>query len=388
MADVTLNGMPVQDGDLRVHRVGMWSSHSLVAADQITNGPATLQIGSYTFNGFAIRTSQYFGRAPTFIAGTATGGLLKTVNKKSYSLGISLGVLVDDLILEMGEQLAQPLDAAISSINIPSWTRRAGPAEQALTLLLQSANAVWRTDPSGKILVTATPPATQPWPDSTAEVYLLDSRPDLSMDIYALDEPTIVPGTVLNGRRVSEVCYKWTDDAFRAEVQWEDGPDVGETQMRAAFFDLVRQAIPNYPYLRWCSATVRGLAPNGYTVHFDDPDLDDQNVRIFPPSPGGKITAQVNDKLLVAFVQGDLSRPIGALFDTDGSQAQPVAIVGSDVDGGTLVITMGMGSVAAIVWYPPNTPPAAILPPANPPAVVHISLSGKITSGAKGLGAV
>lgn len=386
MADFTLNDLPVPRGRIVRQRVGCWYADLEVAADVVNAGPGVIRVGDLRLSGWIVNPGSYYGRAPVYMIGCRNGGFLRRIPGRSYTLGVPLMAPIMDILRAINEQLddATPLDAGIASVRLPSYTRIADTAEACLSMLIQRW-AVWRTTDGGNVSVLV-----ERWPAHTGQLYLIQDEPNHLAATYAIDDLSLYPGTILEGRRVDAVEYIWDSEALRVHVSFQ-GDNQQETAERAAFFALVREACPELVSLSWRWATVRSIRPldGAAEVHFDDPLVADQTVPPLAPSPGGRVKPETDDRMLVAFADAQLTQPIGGFFSPD-TRAKPVALVSEnplefEVDCGTLV-TLG-GMVVAV--YPPGTPDAAKLPPvtSGPPPVVHYPLFGKYKLAARSLGA-
>lgn len=386
MSDFTLNGLPVPRGRIVRQLVGCWHADLEVAADRVNAGPAVLMAGDLQLSGWVINAGEYYGRAPVYMIGSRAGGFLRRIPGRSYTLGVPLFAPISDILREIGEQIdsAAPLAPELAAIRLASYTRIGDTAEACLSVLLRH-KAAWRTTDRGDVSILV-----DRWPAHTGQLYLISYAPNHQSAQYAIDDLSLYPGTTIDGNKVSSVEYIWDSDMLRVNVTFQS-KGATETAERAAFFALVREACPELQSLPWRAATVRSVrAPDGAAeVHFDDPGVADQAVRLLAPSPGGKVKAETGDRVHVAFADAELTQPIGALYEPS-ALAKPVALVSDnplefEVDCGTLV-TMG-GLVVAV--YPPGTPEAAKLPPVTtgPPPVVHYPLFGKYKLAARSLAA-
>lgn len=376
-ASVRVNGHPVIGGNLWLVRDSMWSAEASVATESLAQGPATLEVYGSTYQGYIVRPGDFAARAPVFIAGCA-GGLLGLIRPKSYARGIRLRDVLEDLLNAIGEKLSDKSDPAVLGAQLAAWTRRGGSAERALTNLIHAVpGAVWRTDEEGKIVVIKD--KWKPGPPVGENTFLVDADPTIDCELWAIDSPAaILPGTKHAGRNVSEVHYIFGnggpaqeglladrgDDAFRALVLYQDVEEV-DSRFRGMFYELAREALGDTCYLRRYAATIQSVSDDERTaiVHFDDPEWEDQQVKILAPSPGAKVTPRKGDVGQVTFQNGEPSAIIIDGWESAGRNARPVVRKGDKVDCGYQVVTtaeVGMGGapvVVSVVWLKPGTTP-------------------------------
>lgn len=219
---VLLNGLPVVDGQLVVPRVGAWHADLVVQDLESSSGAATLEVDGVDWACTISRGGLWQDTLWTRVAAGA-GGASKPVRAVHYTSTTMRAVLAD-LLRAGGEALAAASDATLLATNLPSWTQMALPMGTSIAGLInvfRSANA-WRYLSDGTVWA-----GKETWPDSglTDLVDFQDIAEEPQMGAADLAFDTVGklrPGTLLVGRKVSNVTYKFDGEKIRARVLFED----------------------------------------------------------------------------------------------------------------------------------------------------------------------
>jgi hypothetical protein len=123
-------------------------------------------------------------------------------------------LVLDALLAECGETLAPASDADLLAVQLPHWTRLAGPASQGLDQLARALGAGWRIDRAGQVLLSALGSA----PASRSKGERLDDAPGEGYRVYALDQLDLEPGQTFDALPVAEVEHEITAERIRTRV--------------------------------------------------------------------------------------------------------------------------------------------------------------------------
>jgi murein DD-endopeptidase MepM/ murein hydrolase activator NlpD len=395
-ANLVINDVPALHGNLWEVKDGPWTVELTGAAEELEAGPAFLYLYGKEYRGYIVRPGSFAERAPVMVVG-CRGGLLGLCPPKSYARGVQLREPLQDLLRVIGEELDPDTDPALLATPLTAWVRRGGPAERALTELVRAIPldpkgnpALWRTTPAGKVLIVR-----DAWPDDTPEeVNLMDGEPDIDMKTYAVGEPSIHPGTLFEGRPVSEVHYHFSETT-RADVYFDDLRARAASRYRGVFFELAEEATAQTEYHPRYPAEVRDAGDdNTATVHFDSSAFADQQVRLLAPFPGGRIKPRIGDRVHVTFSGGSPQAVRADGWESNGKNARPLVRKGDRVKVGWLVVqygNVGMGgapAVTAIAWVDPDKKPPPRVPPVGGPVITDvIELWGRADEGSDIIGA-
>jgi hypothetical protein len=184
--------------------------------------PVTLAIGEcgFTLSGTVVRINDAFGTLFARIVGGG-GGLGDDLDPKAYQ-NVSFGLVLKDILGQVGETLSTQTPSAILDLQLPFWTVMAGPANEAVYNLLivarvMSGEAInWRVLSDGTIFM-----GEEQWPTSSlTEFDLLTWLPSqLSATFYSTN-PDILPGQAWQSGFVANVEHVLEPERFRSKVWW------------------------------------------------------------------------------------------------------------------------------------------------------------------------
>lgn len=223
MALIEINGKPVIAATIHLARLGAGTADLIVDAQEAVTGPCLLAIaGGPQLHGFASRTGVWQDTAYVrWVAGA--GGLQRTATAKHYR-AVTARVVLVDLCRTAGETLSTTSSAAVTGLQLAAWTQVGQPIGRAISALLgdrRLAAPTWRMLPDGTLWV-----GTETWPDSglkdVLDVQELARLPHEGKAELGQEAPTLMPGTLLGGRKVSLVEHDVHDGNVRTMAWFED----------------------------------------------------------------------------------------------------------------------------------------------------------------------
>lgn len=215
MPAITLADLSVLALRLTFPISGAWTATLELDADEAPAGAVDLSDGTNVYQGFIVRAGVVSGVCRADVIGGA-GGLLQDVPARSFQDSSARAILTD-LLGSVGENLDPASTAAVLGAQLPYWTRAGVRASTALSSLCDALGARWRVSPSGQIWV-----GTETWPAApeSALPFELD-RDDAAGTVFvAPDDLGLVPGIVLEGRRVGRVEYSLERDGGLRADYW------------------------------------------------------------------------------------------------------------------------------------------------------------------------
>ena len=215
---VTLDGQPVVACQVSLPRNGVWAGELVVEADSAPEGRCTLAIGELELEGTAYRGAADEGAATVRVIGGA-GGLGQTAVAKSYRY-TPLRIPLEDLLGAGGEALSADSDADVLSLQLDHWATLATYIGAALSELVEGVpETSWRVQPDGSLWV-----GRERWQEAPAFEFepLHTSSAQMNRVIYA-QSPTVLPGNLFEGARVSYVEHVLRDDRLRTTLWLEGG---------------------------------------------------------------------------------------------------------------------------------------------------------------------
>lgn len=223
MAYATLNGSPILSASIGMPRVGAWHADVALPATAAITGRCTLAVdGGLTLVGTVKRSDVWLETVKLRMVAGA-GGLGRLAKPQHYRQ-TRLSVVLADLLKTAGETLASDADSAALALSFGSWATMANPVGVMVSALLADGRlpeaTAWRMKPDGTLWL-----GPETWPESglvnVVEYQDLEEHPQdgrLELGVEAL---RLLPGTVLDGRRVSYVEHVLTGDAARTRPWFE-----------------------------------------------------------------------------------------------------------------------------------------------------------------------
>lgn len=394
--DTALGGIPIIFGSIRMPIRGVWMAFlELDMADVADTpvGPVEIQFTGnedypdVTLRG-AITSSDAVseeGRARVIVR-AGNGSLQnKALTQRDYvksPFDVNIALVVQDAILEAGEQPSPNIKTTLESIRVPRWHRASGAtATQILDRMAQRFGVTYRFNDAGEVEVAL----SETFPPIAAELEKDLIKTELDDGYAKVIEvappmPSLRPGTTILGKRVQEITYR-IGATLRAECSYAP-----TTSSELA--EVVRAAAPNPLYHAVHDVIVRRQNPDGTL------DVEGIDSRVGKLSNVPYATGLVGCRLVFAegaavrlqWRNGDETLPLVALSEMlalSESWGKAVARVGDGVVCGTLTFTAvaGPGGIAsiAVVYQPPTGSPT--LTTIVPGAPATLQLAGAIQTG-------
>ena len=223
MALVTANGRDVLYGTIELPLSGAWYADLFFDNEDATGltGPCQIIVdGGFTLNGTSFRSAEFLNyRGIRVMAGAA--GLGNMAKGQDYQ-NTSIGTVLRDLLRAAGETLSSTADAPTLATPLAGYTVFNAPVGRELAALFgdqRIATVSWRMLPDGTLWV-----GPETWPDSglvdTNDFLTLAFSAGINVASLGIESPNILPGTLLNGRKVSYIEYKIQDGEVRARAAY------------------------------------------------------------------------------------------------------------------------------------------------------------------------
>jgi hypothetical protein len=225
MSDYSLNGLPLLDVRVTLHRTGAWTADVLTTRLSNPNlaagGQATLSLGPMQLAGTILRGGSIRGSEHARIVG-GKGGLGGLATAAGYQ-NATAQVVVNALLSGAKESLATSSDTTLLGTSLPFWTVRKEPVATALTRVTDTLNCVWRVLTDGTVWLGND--ASYPQANLTRPT-LLDAFPERGEFLVGINQPELLPGQAFSldgyGGPASAVEYRFYDGKMRMTVWTED----------------------------------------------------------------------------------------------------------------------------------------------------------------------
>jgi len=309
MSAVTLNGVASSRGRVQIPAWGAWWADVDLSDDAVLSGAVTLLVGDAEFSGTIVSGGVSDGRAAYRVVGGA-GGLGRTLPARGYhdADGVRVSTVVGDLASEAGESIV----GASSARRGPHYAR---PAQAACVTLAELAPQSWYVASDGVVHVGARPEVAYAGDAPRVRVDSSGGVIDFAVDS---DVPTFVPGLVVDGAAsATDVELYWEGARLTARV-WSGARPSRRLDAWRRVYDAIdpRRAYRGVTEYRVVTQTGELFALQAVRVASGMPDLQDVPCR---GVPGVRATVTLGELVLVAFVDGDPSRPAIIAHDAPGA---------------------------------------------------------------------
>lgn len=226
MALLTAQGLAVIEATLCLYRIGVWTADLVVDAPSpgeqaLLSGAITLAVndGALEFKGTAVpgRSGEFLDAGHLLVVGGG-GGLQRLTTAKHYQQA-TVRIVLGDLLRAAGETLAAATDAAVLATQLDRWTtlgRRTIGAALSSLVGTAAAGTAWRVLPDGTVWL-----GQETWPDAGIDYDILNRSPREALLEIGVEAPLLVPGTTLDGKRVSYVEHRVAGGHVRTTVYLE-----------------------------------------------------------------------------------------------------------------------------------------------------------------------
>lgn len=195
----SLGNSRIIDARIIMPRVGNWHADLSIDAENPVEGKQTITIAdSIQLQGTVLRAGSSGGRVTLRLVGGSNG--LGSPLKSKFYRGVTARIVLADIAREVGENLSPRIDPALLSRMLPKWVRMAGAASEALLVASEALNVTWRIEPDGSLWL-----GQETWPDLEVEHDVISSSPSDGAHEVSMTTPSLVPGVLFRGEKVSAV---------------------------------------------------------------------------------------------------------------------------------------------------------------------------------------
>lgn len=382
----------VQDGDLLLPLNGNWSAQlSFGGIDSVPTGQVQLTWYDTTYHGYVIRSGIQNVQGTAVLAG-GSGGLWKQNPSKMYDNNVSASLPLQEILSAVNEQISPDADSDFLEKRLQNWIRRAESAGQQLVDLTTELGCYWTVAPDGGIYV-----GNYTWSAADDSLYTVQKHdPTLQFSWFNTLSTTIRPGQMITvygtDYHIAAVHYELSGTGTVVQMWYLD------PRVLTSVLDPIREGLRQFVQETMARTNYHVVLSGKVVVQHEDGSLDIMmdseefppltNVPLRYPWPRAKINVSNNDRVLVAFENGDPVQYSAQLYG-NGQGGKPIARKGDSVDCGTLTLT-AVGVMGTFTYVDPNGNTSTLgsitlpIPAAGTPGMItggSVSVSGLINQG-------
>jgi hypothetical protein len=323
----TLQGLPLLRCALTVPRWGAWHADAVVASGTALEVGArvSLVLGGATYSG-TVRAGGVWREEGRYRIVAGADGWARSVLDRSYqsALGVRRRNVVADAAREVGETIG---DSWLDDVRVgPHFARSVGTASDVLDAVAADG---WYLDEAGVTQLGARPAVAFALP------YVLDAqRLDSGVLVVKAEDITgLVPGAQLEGGTAASVRHELTEGGLRSVV-WLARESAAD-RMMGAFRSLVRWLTRETAYHRLVEYRVASVASGTLDLRPARGASGMPALTAVPMAhgvPGASAEPQVGSTCLVAFVDGDPTRPTVVAYEGPLGSAHRADAIGFEAD--------------------------------------------------------
>lgn len=313
MSLITLAGRDIISACLTIPRLGRPTLTGLVSGTELLpTGPLVLQLETGETWQFTVQESENDGSDLKIYAVGGKDKLQTVLSKRQYR-GVSLGLIISDLIKESGETLG----TISGDLPVQDWIRRESTAINALDEALALNPAlVWRIDSQGRVNIS-----DDQYPAISQPLDVLQACPEEGY-YKVLLSLTTNPGTTIDGivggvrktlGKIYRVVHHFSDYESYTEVFTH--PKTVTNRYLDAIIKVTQPVNLDYSALYPCQV----LNDNGdmtLDIRPDNPALPDmQAIPLRRPVAGLECEVMAGSRILLGFDSASPSKPYCGLWE-------------------------------------------------------------------------
>jgi hypothetical protein len=303
----------VTSGYVVVPRTGIWMAD--LRANTIVDLPdrLTVTLGGVDMPAAVNKTELISGMTEVRVLGGA-GGIGDQARPKHYHRPVVRHV-VADLLRDAGEALSPTSDAGILGKELEAWDTIDLPTGAILSALCEVAgkDANWRVLTDGTVWIGA-----ETWPDSGVESRQIQADGPNAAAVIGTDIPGLLPGTLLDGRRVDTVQHDLEANRTTVLFASEDSDSADRTASAWVGMQAAQDPMGLYASMFRAKVLAQTDDEDYVDVRPDDSRLPDMmKIPLRHGIPGMRVKVTLGSYLLIGWDDGRPHQPFAALWNRD-----------------------------------------------------------------------
>ena len=311
----------VTGGSVILPRTGIWTADLRVNTVNELPDRVTLDLGAAEMPAAVNKAELVGGMTEVRLVGGA-GGIGDDARKKYYHRPLVRHV-VADLLRDAGETLSATSSSDILGKELEAWTTMERPGGTMLSALCEvvGRGANWRILADGTLWI-----GTEAWPDSGIDARQVQADGPNAAAVVGTDVPSLLPGTLLSGRRVDTVQHDLERDRTVVLYAAEDTDDADRTATAWAGMQDAQDPMGLYANMFRAKVLAQDDDADLVDVRPEDPRLPDMmKIPLRHGIPGLRVRVRLGSYVLIGWDDGKPHQPFAGLW-TPGTHVEKLSL--------------------------------------------------------------
>lgn len=319
----------VTGGLVTLPRTGIWTADLRVNTVDELPDRVILDLGAAEMPAAVNKAELVGGMTEVRLVGGA-GGIGDDARKKYYHRPLVRHV-VSDLLRDAGETLAATSSPEILGKELEAWATMERPGGTMLSALCEvvGRGANWRILADGTLWI-----GTETWPDSGIDARQVRADGPNAAAVVGTDIPSLLPGTLLSGRRVDTVQHNLETDRTVVLYAAEGTDDADRTATAWAGMQNAQDPMGLYANMFRAKVLAQSDDADLVDVRPEDPRLPDMmKIPLRHGIPGLRVKVRLGSYVLIGWDDGRPHQPFAGLW-TPGTHVEKVSVVADAISLG------------------------------------------------------
>jgi len=324
----TFNGLSLLTASLTEPSIGNWTIDSEVRVDEgdeTVDDDVTIDLSGESLIGHVVRGAVTANVWSGRVEGGSGG--MRAVNPSKYYVSATVGTVLDDIMSDSGESLADDIDPSVLSQSLVPWTRAMSETRRQVADVAENIGVVWRVNRNGKIWL-----GDNRYEEPEIE-YVKLSQGAVDSVLIAPQVPAVRPGDLFLDRNVSDVQTVLTRTRLEQTIWYQSKNGGGLLGVMGRLIDRFVGRRLDYS-ASYPAVVVSQAGDDSLEVLIDDERMRGEGLKNIPIRlgiPGARCEVKKGARVRVHFDSQDPSKPFAALWDFEPGDVTVIEIgSGSD----------------------------------------------------------